>query len=352
MKKLVILIFGIAVFSLLSSCEKWRTGDEMEITFTAETFVPQVETRAHLFENMESFKTLALAGGAGGYGGYFHVDAYYTDNHTSPYLLIDSDLLYYKDGGSWRFYEPPQQGQQSGKFLTYYWPNNDDNYKLDFFAYAPRYAADYSSDKLYQSYVSVDNALIPPAFTVNLPVDGAAHNELVEFMYAYTPGQTKGSNPVNLEFQHPFAAISFNLTQARVGLEIVELGFHEMYKRGTYSKNQGNNLWSVKSWGAADTASLSIKNISTSVGQLGGTYLVLPQSKDRDGFVFYIKYLLDKDNDGVKDLHYRTASIGMDWEPGKKYTYNLDLGSSQDGVYFTVSVDPWDKIYDHIIPIE
>jgi hypothetical protein len=61
---------------------------------------------------------------------------------------------------------------------------------------------------------------------------------------------------------------------------------------------------------------------------------------------------LDEDNDGVKDSHYRTASIGMDWEPGKKYTYNLDLGSSLDGVYFKVSVDPWDKIYDQIIPIE
>lgn len=373
MKRVIIPIFGLMAMLLLASCEKWRVRDDREITLNPITSAPVVGTKAHLYENLDSLKKMPTndEGGWYGYGGYFHVDAYYDKDGsassatTSPF--INSDVIYFTDGGDWRFYEPPAGNQMEGTFHQYYWPVNDDNYSIHFFAYAPRYKANNDQGHLYQKYVSVDNSVFPPSFSVTMPVNDADHKDLVEFMYAYTNEQKGDGEMVNLEFKHPFAAIYFTLKQAHRNLKIHTMWLRYVYTSGTYTKDN-DGQWSVKydedgtGYDKGDNEGEMVFQVNKVIpndinftGLIGGPYLVLPQTT-AGRVKFYVHYTWDQNNDEDTNDENEDVTSCIDitnvWQAGYKYTYNLDLGNSQEEILFYVDVTPWDKLYEYTIPIE
>ena len=109
--------------------------------------------------------------------------------------------------------------------------------------------------------------------------------------------------------------------------------------RGTCTFNPGSTP--ATEWSSLDTeANLSI-NVGKNVpGQLnfnaliGGPYLVIPQTLSGD------------DNLTISRIYNEvsstpTATISGTWEPGKSYSYYLDLGEDENVILVSVTIEEW-----------
>lgn len=336
-------IFTVLAMAVLCGCSKEAGPQESSGTIT---LVPVMDsgkasTRAVLYKNEVDMR-----------GDYFHTHAYLAGETTA---YFNSDVKYSDEDRDpskhkWDFYG-------SDGYKDYYWPVHG---SLDFFAYTP-------SDN---GYITVNSAVNPPTFTASMPLSntgsGTVHQEnMREFMYAYTTGQDKSTTAVSLEFEHPFAAIVFNVSQSHRDLTVKAITIKDIAYEGTCSFTAGNSgdpIWSLEKSGHLQ---LSVgKIIPGDVnfgGELCGPYLVLPQDNEepnKKDIIIQFHWEGTPDGDwwipvtGEDNTYEISGKIANNWEAGKIYTYILDLGNSREEILFKVQVDDWEYVYDHQFDIE
>ena len=273
-------------------------------------------------------------------------------------------------------------GTSGGTFTCtskYYWPASE---SLDFYAYAPAG----NSQVSYSGYKT---------FTVT-PTSGTNPASQVDLVYAATKGKNKASNAsgVTLNFRHTGAKIVCKVqntsTALKFGVEGWKVGY--LSPTGTFtfadSDTDGRNTGSGTTlssaqWGSYVAASVATEYASTftkkdiaggaSATALDGEFILVPQSltaatayantgsaavgdKLNNTFIAVKLYALNNTTAGELIAGGGTTESpttiwaiwpigGHSWEPGKKYTYTVDLAG---GGYFETNQDT-DEDLDKIL---
>lgn len=339
------LLVSLAII-LASSCTK---GSVDNADLKAITLSPyHLETKAGLYDS----SNILTEGEGGRLFGNFSTLAYKTS--TKEKYFMGPEWVYYMHypenptASGWRF---AKQNGQTIEFYNRYWPQT---YALDFFAYMPYDLSD--------SHVTIDKD--NQSFSCNLPTDKVGQDVTKEFVYAFSTEQSPESvsttdGKVPLTFIHPFAAVRFKLGNAHGNTTINSVGFSGIYTQGTFSTLSGNssqgdlthNDWTP---GPGEKTAISItigKNIPEDIqigNPIGDTYIVMPQAFDETSKLT-VSFIWDGTNDRSVQL-----GDGKSWEPGKIYTYTLNLGNSDEDAIASVSVEAWDDFdgYKNDVEVE
>ena len=316
----------------------------------------------------------------------FNVEAFNTGTTSSPYF---SNVTYTNSGGTFT------------SATKYYWPTNN----LDFYAYSP-----ISSGQ----FVKTDfrTFTITPSATVS---------EQVDFIYANTNNKGKGSTGevTTLNFRHAGAKIAVKVKNSAPNLKFEISGWKLGYLDNTATFTYGDantdtqdgaqlafSDWSENSTQSADnTYSTTFTANAIAASQptayfLGNTgtpstsatdeslnMILIPQTLTAatayasttagakpNGSYIALKMVIKNNTDAGETVADATADGkwaiwpigGYNWEPGKKYTYTIDLAgggyyeTNQDTdadldpilegaeiKFATVTVDGWtDRAYD------
>ena len=248
----------------------------------------------------------------------------------------------------------------------YYWPATE---SLDFYAYAPAG----NSQVTYTNYKT---------FTVT-PTAGTDPTNQVDLVYASTKGKNKASSStgVVLNFRHTGAKIVCRVQNGsstlKFGVEGWKVGY--LSPTGTFtfadSNTDGQNTGTGTTlnfgqWGSLAAATVATEYASTftkidiaaSAGatDLDGEMILVPQAltaatgyastdanaKLNHTFIAVKLYILNAANGALIAGGGTTATPttiwaiwpigGYNWEPGKKYTYTIDLAG---GGYFETNQD-------------
>lgn len=201
----------------------------------------------------------------------------------------------------------------------FYWPVDESELEgggtalLDFVGYWPADATDPSIGNADRYYISEFN-YVPATgvFSFNCDMSSIDPNDIREFMYAISQNQTYGSNNgvVPLNFQHPFARIRFQLSDASVsdGVSINSIHVTGLKTQGRYNSSNSPK-WSDQ----AGSMNIDIDNLSN-------TPFILPFT----GTIgLTVKaYWIDW---GESIAHTVSTDISVDWSPGTSYTYILTI---------------------------
>lgn len=241
---------------------------------------------------------------------------------------------------------------QSGK--KYYWPTVD---ALNFFAYAPLQ----SSQVQYTDYKTFT---VTPSTTVD---------EQVDLVYANTNDKTKAANAsgVALNFRHTGSKIAVKVRNTSDNLSVHVYGWKVGYlsPSGTFTYSDANTdgkdaaFLSAGQWSNLAAASLGIQYVSNFIMNndvipgdanidLPGNMILVPQqltaatqydaARHINGAFIAVKMIIKQN--GVVIASEADGSpiwgiwpINTRWEPGKKYTYIIDVA---DGGYYEEDPDP------------
>ena len=335
----LILLLTVFAVSCIRTADHDETGSEKEISFSPGFSATAAEAKSFLYDSSNMIQD--------GHGN-FMVTAYKTGKPDKYFLNFDR-IYYFQDAGQWRFYD-----EDENDFYKRYWPVS---YGLDFFAYMP--------------YDLVNCHVTPggytegkgPAFACNLPTDKTNMEKAVEFVYAYATGQTAGTagGNVNLTFVHPLSAVVFKLGNAHGNTEIHSIGFKNIYHQGTFTATPSESVqsgitsadWSITGSPAAPSITVGRIVPDLQIGStIGGPYLVLPQSLSNTAGG--VKLTISFTWNGITTNAEVSPATGTltSWEPGKIYTYTLNLGDPKEDVIANVSVEPWAGGYDNDINVQ
>ncbi len=201
----------------------------------------------------------------------------------------------------------------------HYWPASG---SLDFHAWMPATPPSY----IEQSYSAGH-----PGFTCTaLPLTSAGQEGLQEYVYAFAADKSKagsGASGVSLNFQHPFATISFRIAVQHTGITLNNITISGVNNNGSYSHNGGGSGWSSLSSSGNFVGSYSLDLDAGVAPYVMGPYLVIPQ-----GFTpqnISVTYTPDGGSAITK-----SGNIGsLTWVAGHHYQYTFLLKMN-----FTVTV--------------
>lgn len=187
----------------------------------------------------------------------------------------------------------------------HYWPESGN---LDFFAYMP--AAENLSIKAPYITRPTYTTARQPQFTCDMTktVDK-------EFIYALTTGQNRDDNiaGVNMNFQHPFARIYFQLSSASgtaVTINSITISGN-FYKTGTCTFDGADSEWS--NFGGA--SALGTLTINT-------PYLVIPYNYGSEKTIT-VEAVWDEWSNFTTSV--TSSPLTINWQAGYSYTYTLTL---------------------------
>lgn len=239
----------------------------------------------------------------------------------------------------------------------YYWPTGD----LNFYAYSPISNGQVVPGTDYKTFT------VTPATT---PADQ------VDLVYANTDGKNKGNSGasgVKLNFRHTGSKIVFQVknTAANMKFEVTgwKVGFLDNAGTFTYSDDTDDNTdetgllaytdWSENTTYSAEntytntlTAAKSVAASTSDAALLDGEMILIPQkpnkatayaaagagSKVNGSYVALEIKIMNNDNAGtvIQENTWAIWPVAFSWEPGKKYTYTIDLAG---GGYYETNVD-------------
>ena len=210
----------------------------------------------------------------------------------------------------------------------HYWPASG---SLDFHAWMPATPPSY----IEQSYSAGH-----PGFTCTaLPLTSAGQEGLQEYVYAFAADKSKAGSEasgVSLNFQHPFATISFRIAVQHTGLTLNSITLsrfeneitYGVNNNGSYSHNGGGNCWSSLSSSGDFVGSYSLDLDTGTAPYEMGPYLVIPQT-----FSPYQRISVRYTPDGEAALTKWANIPSLTWEAGHHYQYTFLLKTN-----FTVTV--------------
>ncbi len=269
----------------------------------------------------------------------------------------------------------------------YYWPATE---TLDFYAYSYYDGGAFLGTSSQISEVTGDNAY--KTFTVTpTPGDNPSHADLV---YAYLPDagkSTYGASGVPLNFRHAESKISVKVQNTATKMKFKVEGWKIAYLDGTGTftfattdgATTGSGTLRTSYWTNNTTAVVGTEYASTFTGvdvaantttasSLSGDFIVVPQSltdntstktysgtnttdKPSGAYIAVKLYILDNSTDVLLAGGGSTASpttiwaiwpISGSWDPGKHYTYTIDLAR---GGYFETNKESTDNALDPIL---
>lgn len=307
--------------------------------------MPSTQTRAHVFND----KADVVAEGE------FALSAYFKDNNAE--YFTDAWVYYFvSDDGlaRWRFRDVVNQDY----LIDLYWPDG----VVDFMAYVPRKLEECAATISNLSYDSTAGKGISFDATTNAVINDRTEQEREqenaksEFMFATHLNQSKSTGgTVRLRFVHPFAAVKFRLHQSHRDLVINSITLHGLDRSGSFkcdastyepykAGNNGQDYITYSNWTTNNSGELTV-NLSKSVpgdinyqSQIGGPYMVIPQSLD--DIKLSVNYSWNSETKQSAQFSISTAHV-PNWQPGKIYTYTLDLGDNKEEILFKVVVEEW-----------
>ena len=262
---------------------------------------------------------------------------------------------------------------QSGK--RYYWPSVD---ALDFFAYAPLQ----SSQVVYPSNSDYKTFIVTPSTTLA---------EQVDLVYANTNGKTKAANAsgVALNFRHTGSKIAVKVKNTSADLTVHVYGWKIGYvsASGTFTYADANTdgqdlaFLNPAQWSNLSAPNVGVQYVSnlplnddvnplTAAIDLPGTMILVPQqltaatgytsTTAANGAYIAVKMTIKQNNtliasDSNGNPIWGIWPISTKWEPGKKYTYIIDVAdggyyeNDEDPVVPTPNPNPLDPILDKFI---
>ena len=299
-------------------------------------------------------------------GKSFNVEAFNTGTATSPYF---SNVTFTNSGGTFT------------SATKYYWPTNN----LDFYAYSPTTSGQFVKTD-YKTFT------ITPSATVS---------EQVDFIYANTNNKGKGSTGevTTLNFRHAGAKIAVKVKNSAPNLKFEISGWKLGYLDNTATFTYGDantdtqdgaqlafsdwsenttqsaaNTYSTEFTANAIAASQSTAYFlgnagtpSTSATDESLNMILIPQTLTAatayasaatdakpNGSYIALKMVIKNNTtagetvaDATGDDKWAIWPIGgYNWEPGKKYTYTIDLAG---GGYYETNQDGTDENLDAIL---
>lgn len=292
-----------------------------------------------------------------------------TDNLTS--FIVNAK----KSGGEISYFDNCEFNKSGSVYVSeskYYWPASG---SLDFYAYSPAG----NTQVNYSGYKT---------FTVT---PSTAIADQVDFVFAATKDKNKedcGASGVTLNFRHTGAKIACKVKNSSTTLKFDVCGWKVGYicpaATFTFSdaNTDGNNDGSgttltLPQWGNRTAASIGTEYESTfsenQIGQSGATSLdgemiLIPQAitaasgyasasagANLNGTYIAVKLKIRNNDsagtiiadDGADGAFWAIWPIGgYNWEPGKKYTYTIDLAG---GGYYETNQDGTDGNLDAIL---
>ena len=271
-----------------------------------------------------------------------------------------------QSGGSTSYFDNGVFNKSGSVFVSeskYYWPASG---SLDFYAYSP-------SGNGQVNYSGYKTFTVTPSTTIA---------DQVDFVFAATKEKDKascGASGVTLNFRHTGAKIACNVKNSSTTLKFDVYGWKVGYicpaATFTFSdaNTDGNNDGSgttltPEQWGNRTDASIGTEYESTfSVNQIGqsgatsldGEMILIPQAitaasgyasasagANLNGTYIAVKLKIRNNDsagtiiadDGADGAFWAIWPIGgYSWEPGKKYTYTIDLAGG--GYYETNQAD-------------
>ncbi|MBR6831496.1 MAG: fimbrillin family protein [Tidjanibacter sp.] len=343
----------VALLCMVSSCSKNEEGisTSLEQIHLEVADMSSIQTRTQLFDNYDDLISQ----------GNFTLDAYLKNNGNN---FIDNAWVYYflpDDAvvGEWRFRDVVNQGN----LINFYWPNYTN---LDFVAYLPRElsktACESVSDISYTATNGVNfTATMPAVINDRTEEERIAENAKQELVYACRLDQGKEAGSVKLRFVHPFATIRFRLHQSHRDLQINSITLYNVNISGEFSSGQdtfepylsnnlGQDYLTYSNWIGTESGSIKI-NLDKVVpddinyqSQIGGPYLVIPQILNDSNRTINLSVNYTWNGETVESAQYPIATASVPaWQPGKKYTYTLDLGDNKEEILFKIIVEEWEK---------
>lgn len=263
----------------------------------------------------------------------------------------------------------------------YYWPADDS--ELDFYAYSPKAVGDGHNTQI-TAHADYKTFTVQPSTTIS---------EQVDLIFANTNQKKKSTDAtgVVLNFRHTGAKIVCRVqntsSSLKFGVEGWKVGYLSPSGTFTYadSNTDGNNTGSGTTlsfgqWGSLTAASVATEYSSTftkvdiaasaSATNLAGEMILIPQaltkatdyaSSDNNAklngtFIAVKLYILNNANSELIAGGGTTASPstiwaiwpigGYNWEPGKKYTYTIDIA---DGGYYEQNNNDGDDDLDPLL---
>ena len=290
------------------------------------------------------------------------------------------DAEYFTDA-AYTIYTTPGGTKTWTCATKYYWPA--DNSELDFYAYAPQAIGDGHNAQI-TAHTNYKTFTVQPSTTVS---------EQVDLIFANTNQKKKSADKtgVVLNFRHTGAKIVCKVKNSssslKFGVEGWKVGYLSPSATFTYAdtntdgKNTGSGTTlTFAQWGDHTAASIATEYSSTfskvniaanaSATSLNGEMILIPQSltaataydsnvedADLNGTFIAVKlYILNNANSELIAGGGSTASPttiwaiwpigGYNWEPGKKYTYTIELS---DGGYYEKNTADEDDDLDPLL---
>ena len=280
-----------------------------------------------------------------------------------------------QSGGAISYFDNGVFNKSGSVFVSeskYYWPASG---SLDFYAYSP-------SGNAQVNYSGYKTFTVTPSTTIA---------DQVDFVFAATKEKDKascGASGVTLNFRHTGAKIACNVKNSSTTLKFDVYGWKVGYicPAATFiftdANTDGNNDGSgttltLPQWGSRTAASIGTEYESTfSVNQIGqsgatsldGQMILIPQAitaasgyasasagANLNGTYIAVKLKIRNNDstgtiiadDGAGNAFWAIWPIGgYDWEPGKKYTYTIDLAG---GGYYETNQEGTDGNLDAIL---
>ena len=302
-------------------------------------------------------------------GTSFNVEAFNTGETTSPYF---SNVTYTNSGGTFT------------SATKYYWPTNN----LDFYAYSP-ITTDVEGDQK-GALSNGDYQIVKTEYKTFTIKPSTTVSEQVDFIYANTNNKDKGSSGevTTLNFRHAGAKIVVKVKNSAPNLKFEISGWKLGYLDNTatftygdantdtqdgaqlaFSDWSGNsdqsaaNTYSTEFTANAIAASQSTANFLGNAGTPSSTtdeslnMILIPQTLTAatayasaatdakpNGSYIALKMVIKNNTDTGETVADATTDGkwamwpigGYNWEPGKKYTYTIDLAG---GGYYETNQD-------------
>ena len=295
---------------LLAACSSSDSDDfpaatsQNEIHLTTNVTSMPSGTRATTIDNNTELQTKDLK-----------IDAYY---HGTETKFLDGKTLHYASG--WKFWADEAQEH-------YYWPFDGSTIAgsstvastLDFVGYCPFTKPEYIGTTTYDHSTGVSFTCDMSSY-MTLAQQTSMQEFLVSVLNEQTLAtQTSAGGALPMVFKHPLAIIKFVITPASgTHVQINSISIAGLNTSGTCTYNG-----TAMSWGAyGGSGNISIaQTLKIGTGTTETThFVVIP--KNYGSKTLTVNATWDDWSNVTMDV---TANVDFNWEPGKKYTYNLTL---------------------------
>ena len=240
-------------------------------------------------------------------------------------------FAYFTDGAKWF----PATGTSTYEKAPIYWPFG--GLKVDFLAYA----------LTPEAKLSLSPTFHPDTHAREFEVSAwDTFDDQFDVMYAVANGCVPGvSGEVNLTFKHAQALLAFTAKKSAttdVELKVNKITVKDLDYEGTLKvdnyRAQLKVGWTITAHGDKDlpeavTFPYTLTNTAVKITD----NLLIPEQAAKE---IVINYSM-----GGKTFDYSLNIPRMNWEMGKKYTFNLEFSAAE--VTLTTSVNDWSEVTDN-----